>query len=215
VQEFKDDEDVGLVLKTNLAKNCSVDREICDGKIKQILGEHTDKKCKVYLLHGDMTDEEMHSLLTHPKISAALSLTHGEGFGLPLFEAAYMGVPVVVPGWSGHLDFLCDEKGKEHFYNVSYDLQPIQDHVVWDGVLIKESMWAYARERSAKETMRRCIDDVKNNACQAAAKEYASELKNRFSEEKMYKEFIEAMGINEEEFNIESWLDNLDIEEID
>ena len=31
----------------------------------------------------------------------------------------------------------------------------------------------------------------------------------------MYKEFIDAMGIDEEEFNVENWLDGLDIEEID
>jgi len=215
IEEFKEDEDVGLVLKTNIAKNCSIDREVCDGKIKQLLSQFPDRKCKVYLLHGDMTDEEMHSLLIHPNISAALSLTHGEGFGLPLFEAAYMGTPVIAPGWSGHMDFLCDEKGKENFYNISYDLQHIQEHVVWEGVLIKESMWAYPRENSAKESMRKCLDDIKSNTCQDAAKKYAIELRERFNEEKMYKEFINAMGINEEEFSVQSWLDNLDIEEID
>ena len=202
-------------MQTNIAKNCSIDREVCDGKIKQLLSQFPDRKCKVYLLHGDMTDEEMHSLLIHPNISAALSLTHGEGFGLPLFEAAYMGTPVIAPGWSGHMDFLCDEKGKENFYNISYDLQHIQEHVVWEGVLIKESMWAYPRENSAKESMRKCLDDIKSNTCQDAAKKYAIELRERFNEEKMYKEFINAMGINEEEFSVQSWLDNLDIEEID
>ena len=81
----------------------------------------TDIRCKVYLLHGDMTDEEMHSLYRHPKISAFLTLAHGEGFGLPIFEANYSGVPIIATGWSGQLDFLIDKNRKENFYNVSFE----------------------------------------------------------------------------------------------
>ena len=42
----------------------------------------------------------------HKKIKALVSLAHGEGFGLPLFVAAYNGLPIVAPAWSGHVDFL-------------------------------------------------------------------------------------------------------------
>ncbi len=52
----------------------------------------------------------------HPQIKAIVTTTHGEGFGLPLFEAAYNELPVVAPNWSGHVDFLYapkkDKKGK-------------------------------------------------------------------------------------------------------
>ena len=58
IQEFQN-EDVGLVLKTNRAKNCLMDREACEGMLQGIMSAHKDAKCKVYLLHGDMTDEEM------------------------------------------------------------------------------------------------------------------------------------------------------------
>ena len=43
------------------------------------------EKCKVYLLHGDLNEEEMHSLYLDEKIHALVTLTHGEGFGLPIF----------------------------------------------------------------------------------------------------------------------------------
>ena len=32
--------------------------------------------------------------------------THGEGFGLPLYEGSSAGLPVIATDWSGHLDFL-------------------------------------------------------------------------------------------------------------
>jgi glycosyltransferase involved in cell wall biosynthesis len=160
-----------------------------------------NRKCKIYLLHGDMTDEEMHSLYVHSKVSALVTFTHGEGYGLPPFEAAYSGLPVVSTGWSGQLDFLVDEKRKDRFYNVAFDLQPVQKDVVWKDVLIEESMWAYPRSQSAKEKMRECYDDINENKEGTHASlscQYASELKNRFSKEKMYAEFVNCLGVEKE-----------------
>ena len=201
VEEFADEPNVGLVIKSNIAKNCLMDREHMLSELKNLLKEAPARQCKVYLLHGDMTDEEMHSLYKHPKMSALLTLTHGEGFGLPPFEAAYSGLPVIATGWSGQLDFLVDEKKKSRFYNVAFDLQPVQKEVVWKDVLIAESMWAYARTQSAKDKMRECYNDIINNTegtPAALSCEYAEELKERFSEQKMYAQFVSCLGVEEE-----------------
>jgi len=199
IEEFRN-EDVGIVLKTNLAKNCHMDRERVLMELTNLVKQFPDRKCKIYLIHGDMTDEEVHALYVHPKVSALLALPHGEGFGLPIFEAAYSGLPVVATGWSGQLDFLVDEDSKEHFYNVSFDMRPIQKEVVWDNVLIAESMWAYPREQSAKQKMRQCYEDVvnKNEGTYAAnACEYATKLHDRFSKDKMYASFVKQIHYDE------------------
>ena len=223
VEEFHDEE-VGLVLKTNYAKNSLMDREHVFGQISNHLKTlGPDRKCKIYLLHGDMSDEEMHAIYNHPKVKAAISFTHGEGFGLPLFEAAYMGVPVVAPGWSGQNDFLFDDKNKENFYNVSFDIGPVPQEILWENVIIKESGWAFPRELSAKEQMRRCYDDIhrlsadpndtKDNIAALAAT-HAEYLNSNFTEENKYAAFVSAMGAKED-FDVEGWLSNLDIEEIE
>ena len=49
------DQEVGLVLKTSIKNNCIIDREYTEEKLKSILSSHEDCKCKVYLLHGDLT----------------------------------------------------------------------------------------------------------------------------------------------------------------
>jgi len=139
-----------------------------------------------------MSDEEIHAIYAHPKIKAYVGIPHGEGFGLPFFEAAYSGLPVVATGWSGQLDFLVDEDGNDSFYNVSYDLLPVPEEVVWDGVIIKESMWAYPREQSFKKQARACYEDVRSGKKTTAA-EYAEQLKERFSEEKMYANFVDSV----------------------
>jgi glycosyltransferase involved in cell wall biosynthesis len=193
VGEFEND-NVGLVIKTNLAKNSLIDKSHCEKHFKMILKDlPKDRKCKIYLLHGDMTDEEMHSLYLNEKLNAFVSLPHGEGFGLPLFEAAYSGMPVVTVGWSGQCDFLYDLEGKERFYNVAFDLLPVQEEAVWDGVIQKDSMWAFPRENSAKHCMRKCYEDVSTKNLTACPHEYSKELKERFAKEKLYQQFVDSV----------------------
>ena len=210
LEEFKNDE-VGLVIKTNIAKNCLMDREKIYHDLKRLIIENTeDKKCKVYLLHGDMEDAEIHSLYVHPQIQALVSFAHGEGFGLPLFEAAYSGMPTVCPGWSGQLDFLVNkDTGRSIFYNVEYDLHPVPKEVVWDGVLIQESMWAFAREHSAKHKMRQCYADLTGEKSDESKKifvDHAAYLHQSMSPEVQNAQMVEsvcvALGISSDKNTI-------------
>ena len=210
IEEFHDD-NVGLLLKSNFAKNCTMDRQKMMSDLKIITNQYPDRKCKLYLLHGDMSDNEIHSLYKHEKLSAFLALPHGEGFGLPIFEAAYSGMPVVTIPWSGQNDYLIDSEGT-HCYEVSYDLQPVQDNVVWENVLIKESMWAYPREQSAKRMMRQCYNDITNKVegtIADKASEYAEVLKERFSAKEMYEKFVDCILPTQDLKEIESEIDAL------
>jgi glycosyltransferase involved in cell wall biosynthesis len=162
VEEFMDDEDVGLILKTSITSGSTYDKLQMRRVISSILNKYPDRKCKVYLLHGRLDDNEMSALYQHKDVKCMLSLAHGEGFGLPLFEAACVGLPIIAPDWSGQTDFLYapqkDKKGKEKlkgmFAKVAYDLRQVQPESVWDGVLQKDSMWSYPKDSSAKQKMR-------------------------------------------------------------
>ena len=68
-----------------------------------------DKLPNVYLLHGDLTDEEMNQMYNHPKVKAHLTFTHGEGFGRPMLEATLSGKPMLAPISTGQADFLHKE----------------------------------------------------------------------------------------------------------
>jgi len=59
VEEFRNEE-VGLVVKTNLMKNCILDRRHIKQRLDLLLSRRpADAKCKIYLLHGTMSEEEM------------------------------------------------------------------------------------------------------------------------------------------------------------
>ena len=60
---------------------------------------------------------------------------------------------------------------------------------MWENVVVADAMWSFPREQSAKQQMRQCYNDiVSKNKMDATA--YVSELKERFSKEKMYEKFV-------------------------
>ena len=96
-----------LILKTSMGSNALVDRIKLKTMIENIKKQVDSKRLpNIYLLHSDLTDLEMNALYNHPKVRAHVSFTRGEGFGRPLLEATISGKPMIVSGWSGHLDFI-------------------------------------------------------------------------------------------------------------
>ena len=95
-----------LILKTSGATPCILDREEILGKINDIKRQMVGDLPNIYVLHGDLRDEEINQLYNHPKVKAHLSFTHGEGFGRPLLEATLSEKPVIASNWSGQTDFL-------------------------------------------------------------------------------------------------------------
>ena len=198
MDEFKDKE-VGLIVKTNFAKNCLLDRRLTYNNLRGLLEQDKDRKCKVYLLHGYLTDAEMNSVYQHPKVKCLLSATHGEGFGLPIFEAAYNGLPIIAPAWSGHVDFLYmpkkDKNGKiknkSMFSKVDYNLIPVAEQAVWEGVVQKDSMWCDVKESSFKIKMKDMIDNWERHKKRALdLQEY---VLDNFNQEKQYKTFVDSI----------------------
>jgi hypothetical protein len=99
-----------LILKTSQVGSSYIDREEILKKIKQIRKTvNSDNLPKIYLLHGEFTDEEMNEIYNHSKVKAMVNLTKGEGFGRPLLEFSLVKKPIITTGWSGHIDFLNPE----------------------------------------------------------------------------------------------------------
>ena len=96
-----------LILKTSSATFSVMDREDILQKIRKIKDSVEAKIYpSIYVLHGDLEDEEMNELYNHPKVKAHITFSHGEGFGRPLLEASLTAKPILFSAWSGHLDFL-------------------------------------------------------------------------------------------------------------
>lgn len=201
IEANHDKEDVGLILKTNLARNCLLDRLTVEHMIGKIVDQdYKDRKCKIYLLHGYLTRGQMQTLYNQETVKAYITTTHGEGYGLPIFEAAYNGLPVVATDWSGHLDFLYmpstnkktkKTKMKPMFSRVDYELRHVPDHAVWENIIIKDSKWAYPKEKSFKIALQEIYKD--HGRFLKRAKDLQNWIGENFSEDSLYRKFVNSV----------------------
>ena len=151
-EEFSNDPNVGIVIKTNHGTNSTKDKRITSRMLEQLLGEvRPGPYPRVYMLHGSLEQEEIQSIYQNPKIKALVAATRGEGYGLPLLEASACGLPVIATNWSGHLDFM--NKGK--FVSLDYDLEPIPPPRVDNQIFMPGSKWANVREGDFKKKLRK------------------------------------------------------------
>lgn len=133
---FKDDDDKpALVLKTSSAGFSVKEREVFAKRIKDLV-QDIENPPSIYLLFGELTDNEMNSLYNHPKIKSMVSITKGEGFGRPLLEFTMTGKPVIASNWSGHKDFLPMDKA----IMIGGSLTEVHDSAV-DSFILKGSKW--------------------------------------------------------------------------
>ena len=202
-QEFHNDPSVGLVVKTSLARNSIPDRFHAMKNLRQLKEEYSDAKCKVYLLHGEMTENEMHSVYHHPKISAMINFGRGEGYGLPLFEAAYCGLPVITHTFGGQCDFLFakkkDKNGKEKrrpfFTKVPFKQQPVEATAVWENIVEPDAEWAFVNIAGAKAAMRDMYSGY--NFAVGRAKKLREQIINNFDMDSKNKEVLRIVSGDE------------------
>lgn len=98
---FANNKDIGLILKTFINNISSPDNFFTQKRLNELL---VSEYPKVYLVHGELTDKEMVQLYNMADVF--ISLTSGESWNRPAAEAIACELPVMVPNWSGHLDFV-------------------------------------------------------------------------------------------------------------
>lgn len=141
-----------LILKTTGVGTSYMDRNDILQKVDDIRNTVKDAKTlpSVYILHGDLTNEEMNEVYTHNKIKAMISLTKGEGFGRPLLEFSFTKKPIIATNWSGHTDFL-----DENFTTLlPGELHNLDDSSVVPNILMKEFKWFGVDQLAAVNAMR-------------------------------------------------------------
>lgn len=186
-EAFKDETDrPALVLKTSSATFSIKERESFRKRIEELVS-HIKNPPSIYLLFGDLMDNEMNDLYNHPKIKAMVSITKGEGFGRPLLEFSMTGKPIIASNWSGHKDFLPMDKA----IMVGGKLTEVHESAV-DTFILKGSKWFTANYEEAAGVMKLVYEDYSRFL--EKSEELRIENENKFSIDSMketFKQIIE------------------------
>jgi hypothetical protein len=128
----------------------------------------------------------MNLLYNHSKVKAMINLTKGEGFGRPLLEFSLSKKPIIVSGWSGHVDFLDPE-----FTNfIPGKLTNVHDSAAVPNMILKESQWFSPDHGHIGQLMKDVFESYKPFKEKANRQAYKS--RTNFSWDKM-KEKIDGL----------------------
>jgi glycosyltransferase involved in cell wall biosynthesis len=171
----------GLIMKTSSATYSVMDREEIIDKINKIRIAVGDDGTlpNVYLLHGELTDEEVNELYNHSKVKAHVTFTKGEGYGRPLIEATLSQKPVIASNYSGHLDFLDSEMS----VLLPGQITKIHSSAVVENMLIADSSWFTVDYKTASTILDNVYINYKKYLDGAKRQAYRS--RTEFSLEKM------------------------------
>ena len=172
-----------LIMKTSGATFSIIDRNDILQKIEEIKKTVKGNLPKIYVLHGDLTDEEMNEMYNHPKVKAHVSFTHGEGFGRPLLEASVSEKPVIAPNWSGHIDFL----NKQNAVLLPGSLTKVPAASLPKEMHVEQAQWFTINYQYASQMLKSIFKSKKNFTFKA--KKLAMYNRVSFSLDNMNKKF--------------------------
>jgi len=143
ISAFKDRTDVELILKTYPNPQNTIN-DYLKGYPSQSNIKHI---CQ------DLSKEEIESL--YEKADVYVSPSRGEGFNRPVAEAMIRNIPVIVTGWSGHMDF-CNENNS---LLIKYIIEDSISHLSGDS-----SSWAVVNKEDLKNKLLQIVGEIQTSS---------------------------------------------------
>ena len=174
-----------LIMKTSSASFSVMDRNEMKKKIDMIKKEvKAETLPKIYLLHGDLKDEEMNQMYNHPKVKAHLTFTHGEGFGRPMLEATFSGKPLIAPISTGQADFL----DKEYTIELPHTMTKVPNSAFPKEYQNQEAYWSTVEYGTALQILKEVHKNYKKY--EIRGKKQMIVNRENFSHEKMKEKLV-------------------------
>jgi glycosyltransferase involved in cell wall biosynthesis len=181
LEAFKDKKKKpALILKTSHGGASIMDREEVSKKLDFLLKSvNSNDLPSIYLIHGDLDDEDINCLYNHPRVKAFVSLTKGEGYGRPFAEFCLSKKPVIAPNWSGHTDFL----SPEFSLLLPGQLTKVHPSAQVQNMILPDASWFSVDPNAAAKAM---IDVYENyNKYEVLGKRQGHKIKTEFSYDNM------------------------------
>lgn len=180
-EAFTGNDKVALVVKTFSSDYSEGQKVVTRKRINTIMKNYPHHP-KVIFASENCTREQILGL--HNRCDCYISLCKAEGWGLGAFDSICYGNPVVITGFSGHLEFL----GKDYPFLIDYDLIPVSgmDWIPW----YKENQnWGNPKIQSAIEVMKFVFEN--RESVLNDTKILSKEIINKFYGKNIVKKYID------------------------
>ncbi len=182
LKEFAGDQDVGILLKTNVGRSTVFDayhtENILQNVVRSVKTTVGDKALpQLHLIHGDMSAEDVAKIYRHPNVKALVTATRGEGFGLPILEAAACDLPVIATAWSAHVEFL----SLGRYVDLPCTLKEVHKSKIDNKIFAAGSKWANVEEQDFRRRLRKFRES--NNIPKQWAKDLGVKIRSQYSRE--------------------------------
>jgi glycosyltransferase involved in cell wall biosynthesis len=182
LKTFEGNPKVGLILKTYINNNSTVDYSIVVERLKEL--KQNRKYPQIHLVHGNLTNKELVQLYKHPKVAGFVSLTSGEGWGRGIAEAIACNLPVAVTGWGGQMHYINSNFVKL----IDFTLKPVSRGALATRFFTPDMVWAHPNVDDAKRRMKHLIENPLSN--KKRAKEYGEQFRKQYSKEAIYPKLV-------------------------
>lgn len=181
--EFDENDKVVLYLKTYIGTSSEEDKNKVIKFIEKSKASINKKAFpKIILLPDLMSEEQVNQL--HLIGDCYLAPIRGEGFGMPILDAALAGNDVVCTNFSAPTSFL----SQELHYLISFQLEPVSN-MNWIPWYLANQNWASVHEVEFMKAMRSVYHSFQNNLI----------LKKRSDEKKiLYKKWLKEYFSNKQ-----------------
>lgn len=178
-----------LILKTSGAGFSMPEYQQIVDKIQHIIDSTptSGQVPSIYIINGELSDDEMNHLYNHPKVKSMISFTKGEGYGLPLVEFTLTGKPILCSDYSGPMDFLSREHGAIMLPGELVDVHPSAANE-W---LRREGKWFKVNYHYAQSLMTDVFDRYEFFI--ERSRKHIQYTKNNYSLAKMTEKFLDIL----------------------
>lgn len=109
LQKFANNEHVGLLLKVDQGRSTILSQYMIRQRINEIVNRLGIKiiKNNIYFISGILSQNAMQQIYKHNKVKCYVSFSHGQSFGIPIFQfITSTGKPILIPYHSGLTDYI-------------------------------------------------------------------------------------------------------------
>ena len=180
-----------LILKTPVGNSSYMGRDELVKRVEQLKSSvNTTRLPSIYILNGDLSEEQLNELYNHPKVKAFMMFTKGEGYGRPLLEFSLSKKPILTTNWSGHIDFL----KKDFCCLVNGELKNVHPSAAQKDMILQEFQWFTPNDGEVGFYIKDVYENYKKY--QELAKRQAYHSKENFSLSKMGEKLMEILEQN-------------------